>query len=216
MKSKVRILVVLKKSSEYTVERALKVLRMFQLNIEEYDVELACLTDAKTEEFPSDITVIPMRYGWDGWYSKMEMFRSDVSNARPTLYADIDTSVVGNIDSLLKAVEHIPFVILRDVYRGVKNPMAMQSSLMWINHDMSMLYREYCRNPIVIAGGDQIVLEHYFASTGQIPIFWQDITNCVVSYKVHIVPNQKLEEHQKVIIFHGKPRPWNQNRVPYK
>lgn len=215
MKSKVRILVVLKKSSEYTVERALKVLRMFQRNIDEYDVELACLTDAKTEEFPSDITVIPMRYAWEGWYSKMEMFRSDVSNVCPTLYADIDTSVVGNIDSLLKAVERVPFAILRDVYRGIRNPNAMQSSLMWINHDMSALYREYCRNPIRLDGGDQIVLEHYFASTGQIPVFWQDITNCVVSYKVHVLPNQRLTDGQKIIVFHGKPRPWHQKIVPY-
>jgi len=216
MSSKIRVLVVLRKSAEYTVERAVKVLRMFQQNITEYDVELTCLTDAHSSELPEDITVIPLKHSWSGWYAKMEMFRADVSGIIPTLYADIDTSVVGNIDSLIKAVERVRFAILRDVYRGVKNPQAMQSSLMWINHDMSMLYDKYCATPIILDGGDQIVLEHYFASIRELPVFWQDITNCVVSFKVHVMPNQSLEDHQKVIIFHGKPRPWHQKIVPYK
>jgi hypothetical protein len=216
MKNKIRVLVVLRKSTEYTVSRAVNVLRMFQRNISEYDVELVCLTDALELELPIDITVIPLRHDWAGWYAKMEMFRTDVSGIVPTLYADIDTSVVGNIDAILKAVKHVPFAILRDVYRGVKNPRAMQSSLMWINSDMSSIYRQYCSNPKVIPGGsDQTVLEHYFASAGQIPVFFQDVTNEVVSFKVHVLPNKRLRNEQKIIIFHGKPRPWEQKIVPH-
>ena len=77
-----------------------------------------CLTDLKL-----DCDTIPLTEDWDGWWSKIELFKLDAA-----VYLDLDTILVGDCTEMLEEARKHEFVIMRDVYRGKHSPMAMQSS----------------------------------------------------------------------------------------
>ena len=64
---------------------------------------------------------------------------------------------------------------------------------------------------MIEAGGDQAYIEHHMKDK---VTYWQDITDGVVSFKADVLPNGL--DTAKVVIFHGKPRPWEQTRVVYE
>lgn len=149
---------------------------------------------------------IPLNHRWPGWWSKMEIFQL----RGPVLYFDLDTILIDNCDDILKAAKGHPFVILRDVYRGRNNPLAMQSSVMYWEGDQRWIYEAYKEEQLLLPGGDQ----EYLESTLPAVTYWQDITNGIISYKAHYLQSG-LQPENKVVIFHGKPRPWQQNDLPY-
>ena len=54
---------------------------------------LVCLTDVP--DAVADVAEpIPFRYDWPGWWSKLELFREDVSVGR-MIYFDLDTVITG-------------------------------------------------------------------------------------------------------------------------
>jgi len=105
----------------------------------------------------------------------------------------------GKVSCLIETAKPHGFVALRDVYRGIKNPGALQSSIMYSDGSHGWLYEQFRDKPEYLSGGDQIYVEKYVKN----PTFWQDITDEVTSYKV---PNGN--DDPSVVIFHGKPRPW--------
>lgn len=149
---------------------------------------------------------IPLNHRWPGWWSKMEIFQL----RGPVLYFDLDTILVGDCSDLLQAAKGHDFVILRDVYRGQTNPLAMQSSVMYWEDDMRWVYEAYKEEQLLLPGGDQ----EYLESTIQKATYWQDITPAIISYKADYLKNG-IKPENKVVIFHGKPRPWQQNDLPY-
>ena len=94
------------------------------------ELPFLCVTDQSV-----DADYVPMIHNWPGWWSKMEIFRLKP----PILFLDLDTIVLGPV-SFLEQIEAEKFVILRDVYRGKSNPLAMQSSIMYWTEDMTWLY----------------------------------------------------------------------------
>jgi hypothetical protein len=99
---------------------------------------------------------------------------------------------------------------MRDVYRGKFNPKAMQSSMMYWSKPVE-LYDRFSELPMYAAGGDQSYIEHHMKD----PVtYWQDICDGIVSFKADVLP--KGLNDAKVVIFHGKPRPWEQTRIPYE
>ena len=44
--------------------------------------------------------------------------------------------------------------------------------------------------------------------------YWQDVTPGIKSFKADILPNG-VQAEDRLIAFHGKPRPWEQTRVAY-
>lgn len=204
-----KIITVLRSSPEYNAEKVKAVQAMCAKHIT-IPYEFICLSDIDIE----GVKVEKLKYSWPGWYAKMEMYQIE----GPCLYLDLDTSIIGNIDAILKKAMKKEFVILRDFYRGAKNPRAMGSGLMFWSGDLSFIYELYRPNPIKIPGGDQIILEKIFnhEKSPYKVTFWQDFTDGVCSYKVHIRDKGDIvEPHQKIVCFHGKPRPWNQTVVPY-
>ncbi|TIU11448.1 MAG: hypothetical protein E5W40_11410, partial [Mesorhizobium sp.] len=67
------------------------------------------------------VEVIPLRYRWPLWWSKMELFRSELPD--DWLFFDLDTSIIGSLADMA-AVEGP--VIMRDVVQ----PWRLQSSIM--------------------------------------------------------------------------------------
>jgi hypothetical protein len=120
---------------------------------------------------------------------------------------DLDTVIQGPISFLDKIADE-NFVILRDVYRGKANPKAMQSSIMYWSQDMTWLYEKYAAHPVFdLPHGDQQYLEQTVTAT-----YFQDFTDDIVSFKADVLARNA---DGKVVIFHGKPRPWEQSRIPY-
>jgi hypothetical protein len=206
------VLTVLRSSDEYNAEKVLTVQAMVARNLT-FPHEFICLSDI---EIPG-VKTIPFLHNWKGWYAKMEIYRKDLPEG-PRLYLDLDTAIVSNMDSVVETAAACgkPFVILRDFYRGVSDPMAMQSSLMYWNMDYSHIFTWYQKNPIEIRGGDQVILERLLNPKSV--AFWQDITQAVCSFKVHVRPLGYVDPKYSVVCFHGKPRPWDpsQTIVPYK
>jgi hypothetical protein len=159
-----------------------------------------CYSFAEDDE----IEAIPLRANWPGWWAKMEVF----SLGGPVLYLDLDTVLVRDITPLVELARDEEFVILRDFYRGAQNRYAMQSSMMWWNGDLSRLTARFAADPRFYLGGDQEWLEQHF---DQPAAYWQDICpKAIGSFKARLRTPQ-----ERVIIFHGQPRPWQQTEVEY-
>jgi hypothetical protein len=165
-----------------------------------------CLSDV---EIPGTET-LPLKYGWPGWWSKMELFRL----APPILYFDLDTVLLGDCRPILAAVSGQPFVILRDVYRGRTDPGAMQSSLMYWEQPMDFLYEQFSQSQAFLPGGDQIFLERVLRERRTPVAYWQDLTGGIVSYKADRRQSGAKPE-DRIVIFHGRPRPWEQSAIDY-
>jgi hypothetical protein len=145
-----------------------------------------------------------LKRDWLGWWAKMELF----ALPGPVLFFDLDTVIVRDIQPLVELVRHDPFVILRDFYRGRSNRNAMQSSMMWWSGDMSRLTADFEAEPRFYLGGDQEWLEQHY--TGEFA-FWQDVApRAIGSFKA-----SPRTQNERVIIFHGQPRPWQQTEVDY-
>lgn len=158
----------------------------------------ACLSDV---DVPCER--IPLRYGWPGWWAKMELFRPDIEGG--LLYFDLDTLIIGDLSDMAAVTGP---VIMRDVYR----PHGWQSSVMHITQDVKTeLWHTWMRGPEkwmtrYRRGGDQQFIEQHSPAQWRL---WQDICpGQLASYKVH-VRAKAVPAGARAIVFHGKPRPWS-------
>lgn len=94
-----------------------------------------CLSDV---EVPCER--IPLLHGWNGWWSKVELFRPGIITG-PTLYLDLDTVIVGNINAV-GFIEH-NFAMLRNF--GRRNYIG--SGVMWFRRPVVALYEKFAANP---------------------------------------------------------------------
>lgn len=157
----------------------------------------------------SDVAVpcarIPMRYGWPGWWSKMELFAPE-NRGDGILYLDLDTSVIGSLRDLA-GIDRL--TMLRDFYR----PKGLGSGVMYLPPDAAAVaWARWIRSPAewqrrFRRGGDQAFLEVAFADREVTR--WQDaLPGQVVSYKAD-VRKRGLQVGTRVVAFHGRPRPWD-------
>lgn len=152
---------------------------------------LVCLSDVPVP----GVETVALRYGWPGWWSKLELFGGAIDG--DLMYYDLDTVVLGPVPVPDRTT------VLRDFYY----PHRMGSGLMYIaKADKSRVWGAWCADPtghMRRAGrwGDQAFLQGFFGSAQR----WQDIAP-VYSYKVHC--RQALPVDAAVVCFHGKPRPW--------
>jgi FkbM family methyltransferase len=171
--------------------------------------QFLCLTDSP--EVPGGI---PFAHNWKGWWSKMEIFGPLVPDA-PTLFLDLDTVIVAPCADLLAKVRGAPFVILRDFIRGRKDPLAMQSSVMFWESRPQGVYDTFQANPaqhIERHRGDQDFLETVIPPA--ICSYWQDYGTGFSSFKIDVMRRGVLPK-DRIIVFHGKPRPWEQSILSY-
>jgi hypothetical protein len=48
-----------------------------------------------------------------------------------------------------------------------------------------------------------------------LPMYFQDYTDSIMSYKADIRDGNASLNDATVLYFHGKPRPWNQDDIPW-
>jgi hypothetical protein len=196
---------VLKSGGEYNESHVAKLKAMIDKYVP-HDL-FVCLTDMKP-----DCRIIDLQHGWPGWWSKMELFKL----CGPVLYFDLDTIILKNMADILRIVRGKKFVILRDFYRGFQNPKAMQSSVMYWEGDMSPIYTGFkwrYADPLRVPEdihGDQKYLEQVVNNAE----YWQDFTSGIVSYKCDVL-TRGASGKDVCIVFHGKPRPWQQKIISY-
>lgn len=168
--------------------------------------EFVCLTDLSQMHCQT----MPLFHNWPGWWSKIELFKLKP----PILFFDLDTVIVSDCSCILSSAQGKDFVILRDVYRGWANPNAMQSSMMYWEKPLNFVYDSFLESPDYCEGGDQTFLEKMFHDKLHMATFWQDITDGIVSYKANVCVHG-IRPQDKIVIFHGKPRPWEQKEIAY-
>lgn len=153
--------------------------------------EFICFTNTP-EGINSEITLRPLMQNVSGWWHKLSLFK-EFTNER-IFYFDLDTVITGDLDNILSYDGE--FAILRDFYR----PQGFQSSVMSWKGDYSDIWDSYENAEFPnLAGGDQVWIEGKVKAD-----LWQDLyPKEFASYKA--TPNLTGEE--KIIIFHGEPRP---------
>ena len=152
---------------------------------------LVCLSDVPV----AGVEVVPLRHGWPGWWSKLELFSGAIFG--DLMFYDLDTVVLKPLPVPTETT------VLRDFYY----PERMGSGLMYIAQaDKSRVWDAWTSDTAghmrrAGGGGDQAFLDGLIGSAQK----WQDIAP-VYSYKVHC--RRGVPDGAAVVCFHGKPRPW--------
>lgn len=202
---------VLRSGGTYTVSDVEKLHAMVTRHLK-YG-EFYCLTDMPREVAKiEDVHPIPLHHNWPGWWSKLELFRT---NAFPEgdriLYLDLDTIIVGNLEALAARQEH--WIMLGDFYRRPPKHQRIglaSGVMMWTANDQDQIYQSFARQPQRVMNtvrGDQ----DWIARQNPTAVLWENLVpGQVISYKVHmrdagglIVPPADT----RIVCFHGKPKP---------
>jgi hypothetical protein len=205
---------VLKTGGDFGTDYVIALYNACKRNITFADFCFTCLTD-DPELLNADlkgINAVFLVVGWKGWWSKFSVFT--VKGA--TIYFDLDTVIVGNIDKYVEEVMELK----ENEFIGVKafNPMRnrvertmFNSGVMGWNGDHGYVLenfdykrdsedKKYCGDQDRIS---EILRENYIDIK-----YWQDLTLGLHSYKRHIKTNDnRLIRGSKIICFHGQPRP---------
>lgn len=159
------------------------------------------------------VEVTRLQYDYPGWWSKLELCRPDIEG--DVFYMDLDTTVLGPIEDLA-AVGHT--TLIRDFYGDIWRYKFLQSSLMYLHrisrdrlwnawYGSEKRWMETCH-----IHGDQLYFQRVLG-IGPRVWRWQDkFPGAVVSYKRHVVDGV-APAGARIVIFHGKPRPWHIEEV---
>lgn len=180
----------------YNAEDVLRLKNMVQDSIS-VPYRFVCFSDV---EVPCDR--IPLKNGWSGWWSKVELF-SEVFDG-PVLYFDLDTVICGSLDDI--ATHPHRFTMLRDFgWKEVAN-----SGVMAWSGDYTAIYekfkedpkshmKKYLRPPKL---GDQAYI---FETQNPIELFQDVFPGQIVSYKKDCVGKPRPAD-VRVVCFHGEPK----------
>ena len=153
-----------------------------------------------------NFVLLPMKAEWKGWWAKMNLFAPEYDYLRPFLYMDLDTAVLQPVQSFFTPEHHEnQFIMLRDFYRSKLNVPA--SGVMWIpnNDKVKKVWNKWVSNSEMWMRrfrGDQ----EFIGSVTRPDLFWQDLTNGIVTFKPNRKWRTELEGKECVVCFHGKPR----------
>ena len=207
MKKTANIACVMRSGGIYTKDWVYKLYRGVTENSTS-NYRFVCLSDI---DIPG-IETIPLKHKWHGWWSKIELFRPDLFSGT-TVYVDLDSIVLGDMDNLIKLHDEDDFIMLKDWGKG-SDKIGYQSSLMMWNGDWSVIYSQFKKNPKYYMdalkggkGGDQVFIPLALNSIGLIPKTLNEISRnkLVASYK-----NDKCHERPPddsiIVTFHGKSK----------
>ncbi|MDQ0455482.1 hypothetical protein [Rhizobium paknamense] len=202
----VSIFCVLRSGGEYKPDH---VQRLKQQVIRHYpEADFRCLADCQVD----GVTTLPLLHDGPGWWSKMELFRPDIKG--DILFMDLDTSIVGDLSDIAAIRE---LTLMRDIYR----PDGLQSSIMVLPEAArAPVWQAWIEQPdhwmrTYEKGGDQAFLERFWL--GNAKRFQDLLPGQIVSWKSHVRPaehddetgNGTVPDNARIVIFHGKPRPWD-------
>lgn len=206
--TKVTIACVLKSGGDFTVDYVLRLKNMIARNTT-VPYKFVCLTDIEID--PKICKSIKLKHNYDRWWSKIELFRPDITSAGRIVYIDLDTVITGNIDNFLTATSD--FIALRPWNKRNQQAGLCASGLMAFKNNgaFSFVYDQFSPENInQYSRGDQEYITKALDRNKQSPIFWQDIVPGIYSYKRHC-REQRLPKDARIVCFHGRPRPHTVN-----
>lgn len=162
------------------------------------DHRFVCLTDV--ESIPP-MWSRPLRYKWEGWWSKLELFRPGLFEAgERVLYLDLDTLIVGDLSEI--ASYDGEFGMIRGFYRDILQSGVMAfrpgpiSRAIWDD----WLPRPQRRMKEYRGDGE------YLASRvdGEADQLLDLYPGQIVSYKVH--SREGIPDGARIVCGHGDPR----------
>lgn len=158
--------------------------------------DCVCLTDRPIP----DMEVRPLLHEWPGYWSKLELYRPDITDNR-VIYFDLDTLIVDDISPL--AEYDGDFAALRDFY----NPQIQASGVLaWDGSDPPPIYQRAVHGDPWLRKRSDLWWNEFCD-----PDILQDIfPGLIGSYKAH-----ELDEGPDgfgVVCFHGQPRQHNFGR----
>ena len=195
---------VLRSGGRYTAEWVHRLKRGIERHASEPH-RFVCLSDI---EVPG-AEVIPLREGWPGWWSKIELFRPGLLTG-PTLYLDLDVVVVGDVAPLLSACSSFTMVHERgesDYFNS--SAMAWNGDMGWVfeafRADAARHMERFRRHPRI---GDQAFVSDLLVGEGRAPRTFRQLLgyDAIVSYKrdrCETAPPPRA----CIVNFHGRPKP---------
>lgn len=157
-----------------------------------------CLTNLAAVHMPQFNTQ-PIGQDWPGWWSKIALFQPGRFQGR-VLYLDLDVTVIGSLDEL--ADFDAPFVAIQDY----QYPLKINSSVMaWDAGAADHLYTAFlpvAKETMAAMHGDQDWI-HARIQSARFPKNW------CPSFKRDIAPGKRTPEDARVIVYHGRPKPWD-------
>jgi len=169
-------------------------------------LNVICLWDqAKVVYHFTTCKAIPMEHTeWIGWWSKMNLFSPALEEYRPFLFLDLDTAIVGDIQSVLPPEkDRDKFISLQDFYR----PTKLAGGMFWIpakNEKVSLIWKKWLEDPTGHSAkyrGEGM----FIMSVTSADMFFQSFTTKISSFK----PDRKwlvnLPKDISVVCFHGVP-----------
>lgn len=133
-----------------------------------------------------------LRCGYQGWWSKLELFAPWNEHLRPCVFFDLDTYILANISDIFFEPDEL--WMLEDAYQKGKG----QSAIMIIPKDTSDIWTKWESQDWLHLPGDQDFLRLFN------PLFIQDYFEGFYSYKAD---NCQEKPKGRVVFFHGRPRP---------
>lgn len=156
-----------------------------------------CLTDSD-EELPCE--TIPLTEGLPGWWSKLELFKTFWGR---TVYFDLDTVIVGNIDPLLDYDG--PAALLQDWY---KDETFLSTGVMAWNSPLGFVYPTWVEKKNILQNSRK--MDQFFIVEKLKRAKWhvEDVRKIlsIVSYKKHCL-GKGVPDDARIVCFHGNPRP---------
>jgi hypothetical protein len=195
---------VLRSGGRYTAEWVHRLKRGIERNTSE-PRRFVCLSDI---EVPG-VEVIPLREGWPGWWSKIELFRPGLLTG-PTLYLDLDVVVVGDVAPLLSACSSFTMVHERgesDYFNS--SAMAWSGDMGWVfeafRADAAHHMERFRRHPRI---GDQAFISDLLVGEGRAPRTFKRVLgyDAIVSYKRDRCAKGP-PPRACIVNFHGRPKP---------
>lgn len=165
------------------------------------DYEFVCLTDFEIE-IPG-VRTIPLLNNWPGWWSCVEIYRI----VGQVIAFDLDTVVLGNIDQLFEMAEKASsdqFYMLQ----SFRPPVRGMTGIVAYNGDWTAIYKgfDYAFHSGIFRGDDNYVnseMQRYRVASSLI----QKQFKGIYSYKRHC--QLSIPEDCRILVFHGKPRPFH-------
>ena len=155
-----------------------------------------CMSD---RIWDAEYNVIPLVNGWEGWWSKIEMFK----HTGRTITMDLDTLITDNIDDLLNLPNicgENEIFMMKAVYRK----RTFSTPIMAWNGDFTHVYENFSYTRDKKFDWDQFyVLKALEGSNTTIHAI-QDHIKGVYSYKAQWRKHKR--DDVKILWFHGVPR----------
>jgi hypothetical protein len=180
----------------YTPDDVLRLKNMVADNLP-MEHRFVCFSDV---EVPCER--IPLKHGWSGWWSKIELF-SEVFDG-PVLYFDLDTVISGDLSEI--ASHPHQFTMLKDFGKhNVPNSalMAWRGDYRAIYEKFKLEPRKYMKEYLTAPRlGDQAYI---FETQNPIELFQDVWPGQILSYKKDCQGKPRPQE-VRVVCFHGQPK----------